>query len=106
MQDMEFGGCQEDVAPKKALSVLRGRAFANLTEPCTRAVKLCADNVQADDSSALRRDQEIVEGMHRHARLVEVGAGPADPRHNAARGFDPLIRPSNNKKESINLKTV
>ena len=65
MQDMEFGGCQEDVAPKKALSVLRGRAFANLTEPCTKAVKLCADNVQADDSSALRRDQEIVEGMHR-----------------------------------------
>ena len=62
---MEFGGCQDDVAPKAALSVLRGRAFANLTEPCTRAVKLCTDNVPADDWPVLRRGQEIVEGMQR-----------------------------------------
>lgn len=101
MQDMEFGDCQDDVAPKAALSVLRGRAFANLTEQCTRAVKLCVDNLQADDSSMLRRGQEIVERMHRDMfALVEAGAGPADPHHNAAKVFDPPIRPSNNRKES------
>ena len=48
---MEFGGCQDDVAPKAGLFALRRRAFANLTEQCTRAVKLFVDNVQADDSS-------------------------------------------------------
>ena len=56
--------------------------------------------MQADDASMLRRGQQIVKRMHRDMfALVEAGAGPADPHHNAARVFDPPIRPSNNKKE-------
>ena len=65
MQDMDFGGCQDNVASKASLPVLRWRAFANLTEQCTRAVELCADNVPAEDSSVLWRGEDIVEGMHR-----------------------------------------
>ena len=103
MQSMEFGGCQDDVARTPRCTIHRRRAFANLTEQCTRSVKLRVDSLQANDSSTLRQAQEIVERMRMHreiSALMEAGSGSADPHHNTARVRDPSIRPSNNRKES------
>ena len=106
-QGMEFGGVQDDVAPKAALSVLRGRAFANLTEQCTGAVKLCVDNMQADDSSMLRRGQEIVERMRRDMlALVEAGAGSADPHTTMRRAFSSRPLGLRITKRKVGLRTV
>ena len=101
LQGMDFGDCHDDVAPKVAISTIRGRYFANMSETVTRSCKILVDNAEAKDSYILRRGQELVDRFHRDVlALVEAGDGPADPHHTTAGIRDPPIRPSKSRRET------
>lgn len=101
MQAMACWVYEDDIAPKAALSVIRGRAFANLTEQCTRAVNIEPDNSQPDDSYMLWRGQKIIARVCCDmSALMEAAPGPADPHHNTAGVRDVPMRPSKNRKEN------